>query len=277
MKKYFLILGMLITLLVCSACTKQPIEGHDKAIFESDRSFYKAVTSYLMDIIDNGYTPTDQGYSKDEIMMYDAGADSWETADDQMGGCTGYESYEVYKIKNGKETVVDYLLKGNDYPGHLVITLDQNMLPIKIEATADLPFSQVMKNAVDTMKDNVYLLKKAGLNSLIGIGTTFSVLLLISLIISCFKFIAIVENKNNRKEAEKLVKESAVDNTIAQIIEKEELSDDSELVAVITAAIVAYENEQQNSQGNSPWSNLSAGDFAVRSIKRVSTSKWKKA
>ena len=37
------------------------------------------------------------------------------------------------------------------------------------------------------------------------------------------------------------MKKVAVDNTIAQIIEKEELSDDYELVAVIAAAIAASE------------------------------------
>lgn len=273
MKKYFLILGMLITLLVCSACTKQPIEGREKADLGS---IYESTVGNLEYVNQAGGTPTDQGLSKEDVMMYDSGAASWKTAVDQMGGCTGYSSYEVYKIKNGKETQIDFLLEGANYPGHLVLTLDQNMLPIKIEASADLPFSQVMKNAVDTMKNNVDMLPRAGLNSLIGIGTTFSVLIIISLIISSFKFIAIIENKNKRKESEKFVKESAVDNTIAQIIEKEELSDDAELLAVITAAIVEYENAQ-NTQGNSPWSHLSADDFAVRSIKRVSTSKWKNA
>ena len=46
---------------------------------------------------------------------------------------------------------------------------------------------------------------------------------------------------------------------IAQIIEKEEMSDDSELVAVITAAIHAYESSSAVG---------TTDDFVVRSIKR---------
>ena len=52
------------------------------------------------------------------------------------------------------------------------------------------------------------------------------------------------------------IKTKAVDNTIAQIIEKEELSDDLELVAVIAAAVAA-------SQGAS-----STDGFVVRSIRK---------
>ena len=56
----------------------------------------------------------------------------------------------------------------------------------------------------------------------------------------------------------------AVDHTVAQIIEKEELSDDLELVAVITAAIAAG-------------TGASTDGFVVRSIKRVKTNQWQKA
>ena len=45
---------------------------------------------------------------------------------------------------------------------------------------------------------------------------------------------------------------------------EEELADDLELVAVIAAAIAAY-------------TGTSTDDFVVRSIKRSTTNKWKKA
>ena len=54
---------------------------------------------------------------------------------------------------------------------------------------------------------------------------------------------------------------AAVDNTIAQIIENEELSDDTELVAVIAAAIAAAEG-------------TSTDGFVVRSIKRRKSNRW---
>ena len=56
-----------------------------------------------------------------------------------------------------------------------------------------------------------------------------------------------------------------MDQTIAQIIEKEELSDDLELVAVISAAIAAYEGSS------------STEGFVVRSIKKQKKDGWKRA
>ena len=61
------------------------------------------------------------------------------------------------------------------------------------------------------------------------------------------------------------VKEEKVDNVVAQIVEKEELSDDLELVAVISAAIAAYEGSG------------STDGFVVRSIRKANKSKWQNA
>ena len=71
--------------------------------------------------------------------------------------------------------------------------------------------------------------------------------------------------ENALKKAAKEGKTDAVDNTIAQIIEKEEteLADDLELVAVISAAIAAYEG------------STSTEGFVVRSIKKSNKRSWK--
>ncbi|MBP3420841.1 MAG: OadG family protein [Lachnospiraceae bacterium] len=107
---------------------------------------------------------------------------------------------------------------------------------------------------------------KAGLNTLLGMGTVFMVLILIMAIIYAFGLIPKIEKALADKKAKKQSKtEVAVDNTIAQIIEKEELSDDTELVAVIAAAIAAYEGA------------ASTDGFVVRSIKRANTNKWQRA
>lgn len=80
---------------------------------------------------------------------------------------------------------------------------------------------------------------KALLNTVMGMGTVFVVLVFISWIIGMFKYL-------NKPVKEEVKKEPApvVDNVVAQIEETEELSDDSELVAVITAAIAAYESSE---------------------------------
>lgn len=105
-------------------------------------------------------------------------------------------------------------------------------------------------------------LAKAGMNTLMGMGIVFLVLIFISVLISCFKYISAFENK--KKTAAPAPAAPAPAPAPAAIAEEEELVDDLELVAVITAAIAAFDN-------------TSADGLVVRSIKRAPGAKWKRA
>ena len=100
---------------------------------------------------------------------------------------------------------------------------------------------------------------KAALNTIIGMGTVFIVLVLISFIIALFGFIPKIQAKIEEGKKKKEVKEESIDNTIAQIAAKEEVdvTDDYELVAVIAAAIAASEGA------------ASTDGFVVRSVRKV--------
>ncbi|MBR6302761.1 MAG: OadG family protein [Lachnospiraceae bacterium] len=103
-------------------------------------------------------------------------------------------------------------------------------------------------------------MSKAGLNTLLGMGTVFIVLILISLLISVFGVIpkiqkAQAEKKKAAKEA-KSANEVGIENAVNQIIASESAEDDTELVAVIAAAIAAYEGSG------------STDGYVVRSIRR---------
>ena len=104
------------------------------------------------------------------------------------------------------------------------------------------------------------LMVRAALNTLIGMATVFAVLILIIAIISCFAFIPKIQAKFVKK-ADKAEVTPVVE--AAPVVEEEELADDTELVAVIAAAIAAYEG-------------TSADGFRVRSIKRANTKKWQR-
>lgn len=67
-----------------------------------------------------------------------------------------------------------------------------------------------------------------------GMGTVFAILILISIIISLFKFIN-KEPKSSNKEVEKVVTNTNSQPSVAEV----EVQDDLELIAVITAAIAA--------------------------------------
>ena len=104
----------------------------------------------------------------------------------------------------------------------------------------------------------------AGINTLICLAVVFTVLIFISFLISLFKYIPKLEAALSKKDKKTELAENAVVNTVSQIEvkeEEEELSDDLELVAVITAAIAAS-------------AGTSTDGFVVRSIRRSNNSKW---
>ena len=119
------------------------------------------------------------------------------------------------------------------------IILDEELLLVGISTNVVYSFGEMMA--------------KAGLNTLMGMGTVFMVLILISLLISSFSLISSFQKKKDKKAQNSV---AAADKAIEQIIEKEELNDNLELAAVIAAAVAAYEGA------------ASSDGYVVRSIKR---------
>ena len=95
-------------------------------------------------------------------------------------------------------------------------------------------------------------MQKAGLNTIMCMAIVFAVLIFISLLIRCFGFLSIFE----KKSADKSTAPAVVENVPAAV--EENLADDLELVAVITAAIAAASETE------------SADGLVVRSIIRRS-------
>ena len=117
----------------------------------------------------------------------------------------------------------------------------------------------IMATAGETLTF-VERMERAGLNTLLGMGMAFFVLILIMFVIMLFPLI--FGERKPKKTREELAEQS-IDNTISQIEENEALSDDSELV--IAAAIAAYEG-------------TSADGVVVRSIRRRGSRKmWQRA
>ena len=102
-------------------------------------------------------------------------------------------------------------------------------------------------------------LEKAGLNTLLGMGTVFVVLIFISIIIGSLKFV----NKAETGTKAPAPAETPIPVPAAPAAPAENLVDDLELVAVITAAIAAATGQ-------------SADGLVVRSIKRKPGSTWKR-
>ncbi|MEE1312956.1 MAG: OadG family transporter subunit [Lachnospiraceae bacterium] len=108
------------------------------------------------------------------------------------------------------------------------------------------------------------IFKTAFINTLLGMGTVFVILIFISLIISLFAFIPKIQQAIVKKnpQTDGPIKNPPVDQTsVFSTVPAQSVMDDLELVAVITAAIAAS-------------ADISEDDFIVRSIRRVRADKW---
>ena len=108
------------------------------------------------------------------------------------------------------------------------------------------------------------LIERAALNTVMGLGIVFVTLLFLSWLIGKLHIIPdMIEKK--AKENEPVAPAAPVTFAAPEVEEEEEdLTDDLELVAVITAAIAASEN-------------TSSDGFVVRSIKKANKRNWQRA
>ncbi len=152
----------------------------------------------------------------------------------------------VYYINDDDELVVDATLSGTKHTALMEMYFDQAFQPSDVGVTINKTTGEKLENA--------------GLNTLLGMGMAFAILILISLIISLFP--VLFGGKKKKKESDVEIAQKAIENTVTQIADKEDLSNDAELVAVIAAAIAAYEG------------SASTDGFRVRSIRKVNRN-WK--
>ncbi|HPU62877.1 MAG TPA: OadG family protein [Mobilitalea sp.] len=106
-------------------------------------------------------------------------------------------------------------------------------------------------------------LKMAGLNTVLGMGIVFAVLIVMIFIISLLKYLpGLFSGSNKEKTGQDNETRSVIDTATENVYyEESDLTDDHELVAVITAAISAYCSEV-NPDDHS-------GGFVVRSIRKI--------
>ena len=99
------------------------------------------------------------------------------------------------------------------------------------------------------------LMEQAGLNTILGMGTTFVILILLSLIISAFALIGKSQANKKKKAAAIQAAEAPAAAPAAEVAE--EVTDDNELIAVIAAAVAASEGQ------------TTTDGFVVRSIRKA--------
>lgn len=262
MKKFLLVLALAGCVLGMTACgsTEDDSGGlsyTQEAIEDNTAKVFTALDMLVEDdAVEEGADQLEAVKSgTGEILIADGAI--WESALTEIGSYEGIVEDSVSAEGTDEAFTVYCEIKGSQRNAQVELYYTKEF------ATVTIFPGSMMISPNYTLGEKM---EKAALNTLLGMGTVFIVLILIMLIIMAFGIIPKIEKSIADKKAKKNVStDAAVDNTIAQIVEKEELSDDTELVAVIAAAIAAYEGA------------ATTDGFVVRSIKRANTNKWQRA
>ena len=263
MKKIKLVLVLAACLFGLTACSEAKVVDEQTAAYLGQMSVQVIQNAYATVDSNTAAELTAEGPEYLEYVFQNAfqmpvdgngmisAFDSWARATDEIGNLVSVDDYSAEFDTSGDSIIVN-----------VGCTFEKKTADVQFIYKTDL-YNTLKSSATNIDYTFGEKMAKAGLNTLMGMGTVFAVLILIYGLISLFNFIPKIEAAFSKKnEAEK---PSPVDNAIAQIAEKEELTDDLELVAVITAAIAASEG------------STSTDGYVVRSIRRVSGSKWQKA
>lgn len=230
LKKWLVVFLTLCAVFALSACSSSSESAGSSASLtdEQEQLILSGVVTTTQTLADSVGTDTEDQISQDEV--FGPALESWKTSLEDIGEVEGISEGEIEETDDGITASAE--VEGSKHDAEVVYTIDPDEGSI----------SSVAVNVDYSIPE---LLQQAGLNTVLGMGTTFVILILLSLIISCFRIIPKIEAK--RRDREQAVYQGIRETKKAEALEEEtsstgeDVSDDLELVAVITAAIAASE------------------------------------
>jgi len=253
MKKYLLVLGMIVCLFGLTACSSEKESIEPLMTTEEAADNAQKLISLLVQSAEQGIPDELKGYPNYSVL--EDAVESFNKAKKDMGDYVEIIDSEVVTLGE-EEAVINVTIKGTDRNAVVEVIYEES-------DSMGYMLTSMSTNVTYTFGESM---QRAGLNTLLGMGTVFVMLIFISLIISCFRFISVFENSKKKEgpKAEEAEQASVREAESVQTVE-EDLTDDLELVAVIAAAIAASEGAA-NTDG-----------FVVRSIRKANKSKWQNA
>ena len=199
-----------------------------------------------------GLTDEIIGLSDDQIEQYMESDDAftssamtaWDGTKDDLGELKETGDVEIEYSGDEYTAVIPVEFEKED--AEFTYVFDKNLTPTSLAVDIQYSFGTTMKNAA--------------LNTLMGIGTVFVILAMLIFLISLFQFIpgsGAQEAKAKKKAAEEAASAPTPAPVAAAPVQE---ADNSELIAVIAAAIAASEG-------------TSTDGFVVRSIRKINRKK----
>jgi len=268
MKKILALLCMLASIFTLTACSQVELTDYEQQKVEYAKQLAtQMVIPIMQGYMDEAAAATLDIYTAEEVEYiayndyqmnvdgdaFKGGANSFLAAANTVGAIVSIG--EATAVIDDDQIIVNVMVEGELKNAQAEIILSNDMF-MKLNSASLSPVYSVGEN-----------MGRAGMNTLIGIGTVFIVLILISFIISCLSLIPKLQERLAKKKTDDtlaVVSDSVPDSAPAPVLVREESyqeTDNLELAAVIAAAIAASEGA------------VSADGFVVRSIRKISRSR----
>ncbi len=282
MKKKLWIVSLLIFLLCLSGCNQEkPLpEGFNSNNCTGRSAILTNTVLQLNDQLLEIYSNDGEDYFDkqdlsdlyiEDVEVFKSACAGTLTARQEAGAPVQTEEEPVqlagditYELSGAYNDIVTIIIpvKFTNYTVNYEYTFEPNP---KAEYNPYVPTYIMTQTVVSTQYSRAELMQRAGMNTLMGMGVVFLVLIFISFIIGLFKHMPGSGAKQQQKKQEAKKTAPAAPAPAPAVKEEkasENLMNDQELVAVITAAILA-------ANGNAS-SRVSSDKLVVRSIKRAS-------
>ncbi len=240
MKKFVSICAVISCVFALTACggtEANTLSGTpvDASMESSIISYGENLVAEMDSIVRSG--AADQ-YSSDAV--FGPALNTYENSIDDIGEIQGYDNEQAVTTDDG-DYMINIGIDGSEHDADVVITVSAEGTPSNVATNVRYSFGEMME--------------QAALNTILGMGTTFIILILLAVIISCFAFIG--KAQDNKKKKEAVIKEAETPAAEPAVVETApSVSDDGELIAVIAAAIAASEGQ------------TTTDGFVVRSIRK---------
>lgn len=241
MKKFVSICAVISCVFALTACGGT--EANTLSGTPVDASMESSIISYGENLVAEMDAIVRSGaidqYSSDAV--FGPALNTYENSINDIGEVQGYDNEQAVTTDDG-DYMINIGIDGTEHDADVVITVSAEGTPSNVATNVRYSFAELME--------------QAALNTILGMGTTFIILILLAVIISCFAFIG--KAQENKKKKEAVIKEAqAPAAEPAAVVETgAAASDDGELIAVIAAAIAASEGQ------------TTTDGFVVRSIRK---------
>lgn len=241
MKKFVSICAVISCVFALTACGGT--EANTLSGTPVDASMESSIVSYGENLVAEMDSIVRSGaadqYSSDAV--FGPALSTYENSIDDIGEIQGYDNEQAVLTDDGAY-MINIGIDGSEHDADVVITVSAEGTPSNVATNVRYSFAELME--------------QAALNTILGMGTTFIILILLAVIISCFAFIGKAQENKKKKEAVIKEAQAPAEEPAAAVETAAPVSDDGELIAVIAAAIAASEGQ------------TTTDGFVVRSIRK---------